>query len=101
MKRISLKLIILTIATIFIASELSIRFYYFMTDREVDTVFSNIVIKDKYYILSPNRTFVQPERYGDITYSINCDGFRDINHYKLSKNNRILLLGTRSLLAQV
>lgn len=91
--KVSFKLIILAIAIIFVTSELSIRLYYFFTDRKVGTVFSNIVTKDNYYILSPNKTFTQPERYGDIIYSINRDGFRDTNHDHLSKNNRILLLG--------
>jgi lysophospholipase L1-like esterase len=93
MKRIPLKRIFLCVVIAIMVSEVSFRLYYLIAGKNISSIYSNYVIKDNYWLLRPNQTFIQPERYGDIIYSSNRDGFRDINHDYLSQNYRILFLG--------
>jgi hypothetical protein len=91
--KLHIKKIILYIIVISIVLEVSLRLYYFITRQNISCIYSYYVIKDNYWLLVPNQTIIQPERYGDITYSSNRNGFRDINHNLLSNNYRILIIG--------
>lgn len=43
--------------------------------------------------MQPGAQFIAPERYGDIQYSFNSDGYRDVDHSQTVHQKRIVLLG--------
>jgi len=77
-----------------IAGECMVRLLeHSLIQGNVGALSSFIVLRDDFWTLRPNTTVVQPERYGDIRYSSNMNGFRDRNHPPDSDACRIVFLG--------
>lgn len=55
--------------------------------------FEGLPPPDRRFKLRPSQTFTVPERYGDIAYAINAEGYRDRDHDPRQVRPRVLLLG--------
>ena len=76
-----------------IVSEAAIRIYEETLDASVGSLGAHLVVGPDYWVLEPNLTPLMPERYGDIKYTTNADGFRARPWPKQSDSHRILFVG--------
>ena len=83
---------LLFLAVLFLPSEFLLRFLGSPNYRLSD-LYSNIEFYEKTFRMHPNSFVVQEERYGDIKYEFNKEGFRDKNHEINTNNHKIIILG--------
>ncbi len=75
-----------------ILGEAGVRIYEAFTHR-TGSLYDQIVINGERFKLKPNSLTVAPERYGDIAYQANEDGYRDSNYPASDARAPILWLG--------
>jgi lysophospholipase L1-like esterase len=80
------------IAIAFVAGEVVVRIIEHFTGP-TGSLYEQIVVDGKRFKMRPNTTTVVPERYGDIRYDINADGYRDRNHPESDDKKSIVWLG--------
>ena len=92
--------ILLCIVLIFTLGEFATRILdkYFVNGK-VGSLYSYVVTNGDSWNFQPSVTVIQPERYGDRSYSLNNYGYRGRNVILENNKRRILCLGIPLLLA--
>jgi lysophospholipase L1-like esterase len=73
--------------------EILLRTWNFICQNNLSSLYANFIIRNGFFHFEPNTKLTQPERYGDIIYNFNKEGFRDKNYNPYSKGLNVILLG--------
>lgn len=87
-----IKRLFLYLIVICIVGEAGVRIFEAFTHR-TGSLYDQVVITGERFKLKPNSLTVAPERYGDIAYQSNDDGYRDSNYPASDNRAPILWLG--------
>lgn len=83
----------LTLFGLAVGVELALRAGYAACRLQIGSLYSSIAVGPSDWRMKPNSSVVVPERYGNVRYRFNRDGFRDRDHEVNSDRYRILILG--------
>lgn len=76
-----------------VAGEVGLRLYDHAVGRPTGSLYQYVVPGESRFAMRPGTFFVQPERYGDVEYRFNRQGYRDDDHDPERPARRILVLG--------
>ncbi len=88
-----LRRLLLGLLAVAVCGEVALRLADAALDRPTGSLYDHIVPAGDRYKLTPGGRVVAPERYGDIEYRFNRQGYRDRDHDPAAPGERIVLLG--------
>jgi lysophospholipase L1-like esterase len=91
-RRSRLRRILVGLLVLFLAGEVGARLWD-LAQGPTGSLYDFIVPSGTRFKLRPSTTVLVPERYGDITYHFNRQGYRDIDHDPQARRRRLVWLG--------
>src|SRR5881397_337896 len=85
---------LLTLLAVAVAGEVGLRLWDALPGHvRTGSLYDSVVPVGRRFKMRPDTTLRVPERYGDILYRFNHEGYRDADHDPASPRRRIVWLG--------